>query len=254
LSYYNLLIFIISIILLSITNLFPLIFSVTFEDYINNEIGLGIKYPSDWGIRIDHVDSLIYFNPPSPNDRTATVVIGKGPLNYPNMTLEDYKNDFLKYITNSSYGYLKIIDINDKGYYLGGYPAIRIEGIMDFGIVKQKIINFAIIKDNNFSIFMAGSEIGNFNTYAPIFQEMLFSFRIMKNQDPIDKELFLNKLLSPISANTSALGKEKANITIVEFADYQCSSCAKFHNEIRDLIISNLYTVERPSLCIRILL
>src|SRR5687767_8423745 len=58
------------------------------------------------------------------------------------------------------------------------------------------------------------------------------------NQDPLDPEMFLNKLLSP-SANASALGNEQANITIVEFADYQCPFCAQFNKETKDSIIEN---------------
>ena len=51
--------------------------------------------------------------------------------------------------------------------------------------------------------------------------------------------MFLNKLLNPVSVNASTLGDEQANITIVEFADYQCPFCAKFHNETKDSIIEN---------------
>jgi protein-disulfide isomerase len=39
--------------------------------------------------------------------------------------------------------------------------------------------------------------------------------------------------------NASALGKERANITIVEFADYQCPFCAQFNKETKDSIIEN---------------
>ena len=41
------------------------------------------------------------------------------------------------------------------------------------------------------------------------------------NQDPIDQETFLNKLLNPSMVNASALGNEESKLTIVEFADYQ---------------------------------
>ena len=58
-------------------------------------------------------------------------------------------------------------------------------------------------------------------------------------QDPLDPDMFLNKLLSPAAANASALGNEQANITIVEFADYQCPFCAQFNKETKDSIIEN---------------
>jgi protein-disulfide isomerase len=60
------------------------------------------------------------------------------------------------------------------------------------------------------------------------------------NQDPAaDTEMIFKKLFSPVSVNASALGDEQAKITIVEFADYQCPFCAKFHKETKDSIIQN---------------
>jgi protein-disulfide isomerase len=60
------------------------------------------------------------------------------------------------------------------------------------------------------------------------------------NQDPAaDTETIFKKLFTPVSANASAIGDEQAKITIVEFADYQCPFCAKFHKETKDSIIQN---------------
>src|SRR5215208_2914210 len=59
------------------------------------------------------------------------------------------------------------------------------------------------------------------------------------NQNPLDPEMFLYKLLSPSVANASALGNDQAKITIVEFADYQCPFCAQFNKETKDSIIKN---------------
>ena len=41
------------------------------------------------------------------------------------------------------------------------------------------------------------------------------------------------KLTRPVVQNASALGSNKANITIVEFGDYKCQYCARFHRETR---------------------
>jgi protein-disulfide isomerase len=73
--------------------------------------------------------------------------------------------------------------------------------------------------------------IAGFLNFAPKSNNM--------NQDPQDAQEVINKLFTPVSANVSALGDEQANITIVEFADYQCPFCAKFHKEIFDPIIQN---------------
>lgn len=47
------------------------------------------------------------------------------------------------------------------------------------------------------------------------------------------------KLTHPVIQNASALGSDIANITIVEFGDYKCQYCARFHRETKNQIIDN---------------
>ena len=56
------------------------------------------------------------------------------------------------------------------------------------------------------------------------------------NQNPNE---IIQKLYNPVVQNASALGSSMADITIIEFADYQCQSCAKFYREVRDDILTN---------------
>lgn len=56
------------------------------------------------------------------------------------------------------------------------------------------------------------------------------------NQNPNE---IIQKLYNPVIQNASALGSSTADITIIEFADYQCESCAKFNREVREDILRN---------------
>ncbi|HEX5892641.1 MAG TPA: thioredoxin domain-containing protein [Nitrososphaeraceae archaeon] len=56
------------------------------------------------------------------------------------------------------------------------------------------------------------------------------------NQNPNE---IIQKLYNPVVQNASALGSNMADITIIEFADYLCQSCAKFHREVIDDILRN---------------
>jgi len=47
-------------------------------------------------------------------------------------------------------------------------------------------------------------------------------------------------LLAPSIPNAQALGNESAEITLVEFGDYQCTFCKRFHAITRELVINNL--------------
>ena len=59
----------------------------------------------------------------------------------------------------------------------------------------------------------------------------------MQNQE--EPEQLIDTLLQPIVQNASALGTTKSNITLVEFGDYQCQYCARFHRDTKDLIVNN---------------
>src|SRR5829696_2446922 len=56
------------------------------------------------------------------------------------------------------------------------------------------------------------------------------------NQNPNE---IIQKLYNPVVQNASALGSSTADITMIEFADYQCQSCAKFQREVREDIFRN---------------
>ncbi|MGA9745322.1 MAG: thioredoxin domain-containing protein [Nitrososphaeraceae archaeon] len=49
----------------------------------------------------------------------------------------------------------------------------------------------------------------------------------------------VKKLPQPVQENASALGDKDANITMIEFGDYQCQDCTKFHNETSGQIIND---------------
>ena len=59
----------------------------------------------------------------------------------------------------------------------------------------------------------------------------------LPNLSQIDE--IIKKLTQPVQENASALGDEDAKITLIEFADYECQECAKFHNETTDQIIND---------------
>ncbi len=46
-------------------------------------------------------------------------------------------------------------------------------------------------------------------------------------------------LLAPSASNAHALGNESANVTLVEFGDYQCNFCKRFHVNTKELVLRN---------------
>jgi protein-disulfide isomerase len=50
----------------------------------------------------------------------------------------------------------------------------------------------------------------------------------------------IQKLSTPVTSNASALGSSDAPVTLIEYGDYQCAACHKFHTDTEDLILTNL--------------
>ncbi|MGH9924124.1 MAG: DsbA family protein, partial [Nitrososphaeraceae archaeon] len=51
----------------------------------------------------------------------------------------------------------------------------------------------------------------------------------------------IQRIVAPISENVPVLAADggSSNITMVEFGDYQCQYCARFHNETKNQIMNN---------------
>lgn len=95
---------------------------------------------------------------------------------------------------------------------------------------KMKSLMWAMI----FGVVLVGGSVTAFLTMG-------------QNTMPQNKENpeQLSTLLQPIVQNASALGTSKSNITLLEFGDYQCQFCARFHRDTKDLIINNYVNTGR---------
>lgn len=56
-----------------------------------------------------------------------------------------------------------------------------------------------------------------------------------------DNNEVIQQIVAPISENVPVLAADggSSNITMVEFGDYQCQYCARFHNETKNQIMNN---------------
>ncbi len=207
----------------SITDVKP-----NFATYQNNF--LKIDYPENWIFTEttnsvtfapgrDSIDKIIINVSPIPTDSLSIKSVVDSTLDEFVRTFDDFELIESSPISN-------IKDPNHKLVY--SY----------FGENKIKIqnIDVGIIRGANLYIISSTSNYTDYYRNLPIYERMLTSFNYYNEQEVLNQ--FSSNLLKPVADFVPILGNS-SNITMVEFGDYQCTFCAKFHNETREQIIKN---------------
>lgn len=92
-------------------------------------------------------------------------------------------------------------------------------------------------KKNNRSYIVIGIVLAAIISAIAFATTLIPSNKGLNNVD--NQKEIIAKLLTPSIESAYALGKPDAKVTIVEFGDYQCTYCARFHKETRDAVLKN---------------
>lgn len=192
---------------------------------------LKFDYPINWNFT-ENKDSIV-FHPNSQSDDKIAITT----INLPSdlisiksiidLTLDEFAKNLKEFNLLESNNFPNIKNANHKLVY----------SFKDANNSEIKQADIGLIQGDKLFLFSLLSNPQNYYGYLPEFETMLASFNYYNEQKVLNQ--FSSQLVVPVAEFVPILGDPQSNITIVEFGDYQCTFCAKFHNETRNQVLTN---------------
>ncbi len=198
----------------------------TFE----NEL-LKIDYPVNWNITEEKDSIILHPKKDSSDHLKITAISFPSRLvtlkSIVDSTLDQFAKNLTEFNLLESNNFPNIKSDNHKLVY----------SYLDNNNAKIKQADIGIVQGDKLFVLSLISSPNNYYSYLPDFERMIASFNYYNEQRMLNQ--YSSQLVSPIANFVPILGNSSSNVTIVEFGDYQCTFCAKFHNETRNQVLSD---------------
>ena len=213
--------------------------NTNFSTYESKDSNLKIDYPSDWVLAENSSSSNIEFRPQATSESGGEVVkMSVIPLSSKGITMQSIVAETLKDKSkNLDNFHLEDTNIVPNAQNI---PMHKLVYSYTNSTNNEQVmqLDFGMINNNQLYLISFKSSPSVYYNYIPIVDKMMGSFNKYFKQISLNK--FASDLVKPVSENEKSLGNENANITFVEFADYRCPFCHKFHEETFDKVVTNL--------------
>src|SRR5918995_3561282 len=210
--------------------------ATTFSTYENKDSTLKIDYPSNWTIS-ENTPNEIEFHPQA-SESGELVQLRITPLSSKSITMQSIVAETLKDKSNT----LNNFQLQDSNMVPNAQniPMHKLVYSYTNSNNNEHVmqLDFGIINNDQLYLLSFISSPSEYYNYIPTVDKMIGS--INKYFKEISLSKFNSELVKPVSENVKPLGKEDAAITFIEFADYRCPFCHKFHEETFDKIVTNL--------------
>ena len=207
---------------------------INFSTYESNDSNLKIDYPSDW-ILIENSSSSIEFRPQTSSQSGELVKMSVIPL-AKSITMQSIVAETLKDKSNT----LDNFQLQDTNIVpnLQNIPMHKLVYSYTNSNNEQVMqLDFGMINNNQLYLFSFISSPSVYYNYIPTVDKMIGSLSKYFTETSLTK--FASEVVKPVSENVKPLGNEDADITFIEFADYRCPFCHKFHEETFDKVVTN---------------
>src|SRR5215204_710747 len=209
-----------------------------FSTYESNDSNLKLDYPSNWILR-ENSSSSVEFRPPTTSQSEKEVVVKMSviPLSSKSITIQSIVSETLKDKSNN----LDNFQLQDTNIVpnLQNIPMHKLVYSYKNSNKEQVMqLDFGMINNNQLYLFSFISSPSVYYNYISTVDKMIGSLSKYFKETSLTK--VASEIVKPVSENVKPLGKEDADITFVEFADYRCPFCHKFHEETFDKVVTNL--------------
>ena len=207
---------------------------INFSTYESNDSNLKIDYPSDW-ILSENSSSSIEFSPQTSSQSGELVKMSVIPL-AKSITMQSIVAETLKNKSNT----LDNFQLQDTNIVpnLQNIPMHKlVYSYTNSNNEKIMQLDFGMINNDQLYLFSFISSPSVYYNYIPTVDKMIGS--ISKYFKEISLTKVASEVMKPVSENVKPLGNEDADTTVIEFADYRCPFCHKFHEETFDKVVTN---------------
>ena len=208
---------------------------INFSTYESKDSNLKIDYPSDW-ILTENSSSNIEFRPQTTSQSGELVKMSVIPLPSKSITMQSIVAETLK---NKSHN-LDNFQLQDTNIVpnLQNIPMHKlVYSYINSNKEQVMQLDFGMINNNQLYLVSFISNPSVYYNYIPTVDKMIGSLNEYIKEISLTK--FASEIVKPVSENIKPLGKEDADITLIEFADYRCPFCHKFHEETFDKLVTN---------------
>ena len=212
---------------------------IIFSTYESNDSNLKIDYPSDWTLT-ENSSSNIEFRPQTTNESGGELLkVSVIPLSSKSITMQSIVAETLKDKSNNLDNFqLQDTNIVPNSQNIPMHKLVYTYTNSNNNEEQVMQLDFGMINNNQLYLVSFISSPSVYYNYIPTVDKMIGSLSKYFKETSLTK--FASELVKPVSDNAKPLGNEDANITFIEFADYRCPFCHKFHVETFDKIATNL--------------